>query len=116
MVEVETPEAQGALQQVAQLECPHLMQPGWACWKQERASKAEQSGGCTAQNLLTLRKERGESASVLGFHQQCQCCNSSKGKDASRDKAKWSSMCSATAGQRQENPYSPVLDTAQPVL
>lgn len=68
MVEVETPEAQSALQQVAQLECPHLMQPGWACWKQERASKAEQSGGCTAQNLLTLRKERGESASVLGFH------------------------------------------------
>lgn len=40
---------------MAQLKCPHLTQPGQACWKQERVSKAEQSGGSTAQNLVTFR-------------------------------------------------------------
>lgn len=39
---------------MAQLKCPHLTQPGQACWKKERASKAEQSGGSTAQNSVTF--------------------------------------------------------------
>lgn len=47
---------------MAQLKCPHLTQPGWACWKQERASKAEQSGGSTEQTLVTFRTHDKERA------------------------------------------------------
>lgn len=55
-------EAQSDLQWVAQLKCPHLTQPGWACWKQERAPKAEQSGGSTAQNSVPFRTHDEERA------------------------------------------------------
>lgn len=69
--------------------------------KWERRSKVQEAWWLSE---LVMRKGPGESSMVLSFHEQCQCCNSSKGTNSSKGEAKRPSMCNTMVGRGQENP------------